>query len=547
MSNPSYAPRFEIRITGVTLSADVTDQVLSVSYDNNLDMADMFSVTLRNPNNQFTDSALFDLGKEVEIHMGYGNDLKPMMLGELTGIEPSYPASGPPTITISGYDRSHRLRHDQPDRPAYQYMNDSAIAAMIAGQAGLIPVVDPSPFFHEHKQQTGTDMAFLLERARANFFECYVWWDKLYFRFPRPQTEAVVLERGRSLSSFMPRLSSAALAGLQIVRGYNAEMARSFFAVVGAADLAPNDLIEKLGSTAKDLLTKLGRRVIRDLPMNTPADAAQLATSILLELLEGMYEGSGSCVGNPALRADGYVMVKGVGKRFSGRYRLKKVTHTIDESGYHTHFEVTQRARASLLGFLRKTLGGKTLGGGDGRLDAPVVGTVTDNVDPKGLGRIKVKLPWFSDDNESAWARLSTPMAGDNGGAFFLPDRNDEVLIGFQQGDINNPIVLGAVWNGEQRPPEHHTDGQNRIRLIQTKAGHLIKFDDTNGAEKITIQDKKGSTITMDSNTGEVKIHSAGDLTLDSSKKINIKSTGDITINNGSVTATLSSSGMDVT
>jgi len=88
-------------------------------------------------------------------------------------------------------------------------MNDSVIAAQIALEAGLIPVIDPSPFFHKKLTQTGSDFAFLKDRARANFFDVYVHWDKLFFRFPRPQTEAYVLQWGKNLSSFSPRLSSA--------------------------------------------------------------------------------------------------------------------------------------------------------------------------------------------------------------------------------------------------------------------------------------------------------------------------------------------------
>src|SRR4051812_16429617 len=98
MSDQSYAPRFDVRISGLTLSSDVTASVISLTYDNNLDLADMFKLVLRNDDNQFTDSALFDLGKTVEIYMGYGNELEAMMLGEIHCVEPSFPESGPPTM-----------------------------------------------------------------------------------------------------------------------------------------------------------------------------------------------------------------------------------------------------------------------------------------------------------------------------------------------------------------------------------------------------------------------------------------------------------------
>src|SRR5262249_41755708 len=153
-------------------AADVTNQVASITYDNNLDLADMFRLVLRNADNKLLDSALFDLGKTVEIHIGYGHDLQPMMLGDITSIEPSFPTDGPPTLTISGYDKSYKLRHNQPDRPPFRYVNDSLIAAQIAAEAGLIPIVDPSPIFHMRPlPQSVSDMAFLKDRAQANFFD----------------------------------------------------------------------------------------------------------------------------------------------------------------------------------------------------------------------------------------------------------------------------------------------------------------------------------------------------------------------------------------
>src|SRR3989442_12907464 len=100
MTTSFYAPWFDVRISGLTLAADIYNQVISLTYDNNLDMADMFSIVMRNADNQLIDSPLFDLGKTVEIHMGYGNELQPMMLGEITSIEPSFPESGPPTLRI---------------------------------------------------------------------------------------------------------------------------------------------------------------------------------------------------------------------------------------------------------------------------------------------------------------------------------------------------------------------------------------------------------------------------------------------------------------
>ena len=340
---PYYVPDFQVKITGITLGADVTSAVISLTVKSHIDMADMFDIQLNNADLRFTDSALFDVGKRVEIYMGYVGNLQPMILGEIVAVSPSFPESGAPTMTITGYDLSHRMRHNSPSRLTFKYQNDSLIAAEIAAENLLIPVVDPALMLpQESVQQTGSDWALLKELADRNFFWVYVFWDKLYFRFPRPQTEMVVLEWGKNLSSFSPRLSTSGKAGIQIIRGYDYKLAQKIVTILPLIALDPTDLdniIERLGSTFIDQLS-LGRHVVRDQPVNTYLDAAVLAKSILLQLLQGLYEASGNCIGIPELRARDTVEIRGVGKRFSGRYILSSVTHTIDGSGYRTRFEV---------------------------------------------------------------------------------------------------------------------------------------------------------------------------------------------------------------
>jgi len=513
MTDP-FAPRYDVRISGVSLSSDVTDQVISVSYENNLDLADMFTIVLANPDNRFTDSALFDLGKMVELYMGYGNHLEPMMLGEITGLQPAFPAAGGPTMTITGYDKSWRMRHNQPDRKPFQYVNDSLIAAQLAVENGLIPIVDPSPFFHKDPlHQTDSDMAFLKERAKLNYFDVYVHWDKLYFQLPRPQGEAVVLEWHRTLSSFSPRLSNAGQAGIQVIRGYNEDLAQAIVGLATGFELDLDDIVEKLGSAAIDMLVQLGRRVIRTHAISSPFDAVAVAKSVLQDLLEGMYEGSGTTFGTPELRAGRFVLIRGVGKRFSGSYRLKKVTHTIDGNGYQTTFDVTQRAGTSILQLLRKSMTEEPPPDQQGKFYGLAVAEVRDNVDPELRGRVRVHFPWFSDDHLSGWARVAAPMAGGTRGIYFLPDRGDEVLVAFEHGNFAKPVVIGSLWNGVKRPPTVNAGGLNAVRMIKTGAGHTITFDDTPAKEQIVITDKIGNEIRLSSN-GKVSISATQNIEL---------------------------------
>src|SRR5215510_12918555 len=93
-----------------------------------------------------------------------------------------------------------------------------------------------------------------------------------------------------------------------------------------------------------------------------------------------------------------------------------------------------------------------------GRVYGVVIGTVTDNKDPGGLGRVKLRFPWLVEDDESDWAPLATLMAGNQRGSFFLPEVDDEVLVAFFHGDPRYPFVLGSLWNGQDKPPATNAD-----------------------------------------------------------------------------------------
>ncbi|EMA35153.1 phage baseplate assembly protein V [Halobiforma nitratireducens] len=135
----------------------------------------------------------------------------------------------------------------------------------------------------------------------------------------------------------------------------------------------------------------------------------------------------------------------------------------------------------------------------EGGMHGVVVGVVTDNEDPKDLGRVKLQFPWRDADDESYWARIATPMAGDEYGAYFLPDVDDEVLVAFENGDIHRPYVIGSLWNGKQTPPQKN-DGNNDVREIRTRSDHRITFDDDRDGDdgSVTIETSAGHEIVID-------------------------------------------------
>jgi uncharacterized protein involved in type VI secretion and phage assembly len=154
-----------------------------------------------------------------------------------------------------------------------------------------------------------------------------------------------------------------------------------------------------------------------------------------------------------------------------------------------------------------------------GRIHGVVVGVVTNNQDPDDLGRVKVKLPWLSDLDETHWARIAAPMAGKQRGVYFLPEVDDEVLVAFDHGDVRFPYVLGALWNGNDAPPVTNSDGKNNIRMIKSRSGHVIKLNDEDGNETIEITDKsQRNSIVIDTSKNTITVTTDKDITLSASK-----------------------------
>lgn len=124
---------------------------------------------------------------------------------------------------------------------------------------------------------------------------------------------------------------------------------------------------------------------------------------------------------------------------------------------------------------------------------------VRDVQDPEGQGRVRIELPWLGGDaaNAQAWARLATLMAGNGRGTWFIPEVGDEVLVAFQGGDSSRPVVIGALWNGQDSPPET-MDAQNNLRAVTSRAGHRLLFDDTQGATKVEVETAGGHRLTLD-------------------------------------------------
>jgi uncharacterized protein involved in type VI secretion and phage assembly len=164
----------------------------------------------------------------------------------------------------------------------------------------------------------------------------------------------------------------------------------------------------------------------------------------------------------------------------------------------------------------------------DGRFYGVVVGIVTNNRDPENMHRVKVRFPWLNDQDESNWAPVANPMAGDGRGAYFLPEVDDEVLLAFEHGSVEHPYVIRSLWNGKDAPPESNSDGQNNNRMIKSRSGHVVCLCDQSGQEKIEIIDKTGNNkIVITASDNRITIEAQGDIAIASQTgKLSISAVG---------------------
>ena len=173
---------------------------------------------------------------------------------------------------------------------------------------------------------------------------------------------------------------------------------------------------------------------------------------------------------------------------------------------------------------------------------------VTQNNDPDGQCRVKVRYPWHDNPRADYWARLAMPMAGKDRGMVFIPEAGDEVLVAFAGDDLRFPFVIGSLWNAQNPPPENNSDGRNNKRLIKSRKGHRLLFDDgTPGVAELSLQDgkkvvldntgvrlqdDKGNFVKIDSSRGAIEIKAAGALTIKAAS-ITIEATGKVDVKSG--------------
>lgn len=531
MPQRSLLSEIEITLNGSKVTDALLADVLEATVENSLHLPDMATLVLHDPKFHWIDDEQLAPGKSLQILFSTGKLSQRVFDGEIVEIEPTFD-SDIQRLTIRAFDRMHRLARGQRTR-SFINVSDSDLVRKLAAEVQLEAQVDSTPLVHPYVfQQNETNLAFLQKRAAALGYLLYVQDRTLYCKAPRSSHRAVALEWGATLNEFRPRLTTVEQIETLEARGWDPVQKQAIIGRVSASEGIGIPVVGQSGNGGRlvqhsfHMTTQL---LVADRPIRTQAQADQLAHAAANRQAGRFIEAEGLCYGNPGLVAGVPVSITKVGQRFSGTYFVTSTVHSYSAHGYMTSFTISGLHPSTLISTVTRQEG-------HGSHSGLVIGIVTDNQDPEGYGRVKVKYPWLSDEQASDWARVVAPGGGSHRGIEFLPEINDEVLVGFELGDIHYPYVLGGLWNGKDAPPEQVTRAsQVQRRLIRSRAGHTILFDDDDTGGGITIEDKNGNKIVLDSASNTITLTVRGDASIKAQGNLALQATGQVQIKGNGV------------
>lgn len=599
-----------LKIDGSDASADLLSDIVQITIEESLHLPGMFTIVVSNPglagrseDTPWKHEKTFSIGGKIKLGFSasttqaqeFSSGSESIILeGEITAIEAHFSQDSQAPMVIRGYDVAHRLHRGRFNR-SFQDKTDSDIVSQIASEVGISTntITSTSPVHKYVFQQNQTNMEFLRERAARNGFELFVQDGKLNFRQPK-SAETLSLTWLKDLQMFKVRVSSAEQVSSVEVRGWDYVKKTQIVSTASSATLLTSTDSGKGSDTSSSFSGKPSspKMIVVDRPVASSSEAEKIAKSLFEELGGEFVHADARATGNPAIRPGKLVKLTKMGK-YSGSYYVTEARHIYQRGSYWTELSVRGLRGGDLLMTLapqNRLQPGQTC----------LVGLVTDNNDPDGLGRVRVKFPTLTPEDDgsahaSNWARVVAIGAGPGYGLHWLPEVNDEVLVGFEHGDIHRPYVLGSVWNGKDAPPDAIADavvdGAVRLRTLKTTGGHILQFVDTdkdsvkqgiylktinsqelsfNDSDQIiTMKTKEGFQMVLDEKNQNIEIKTKNGLSVklddsgktitltcggctitldDSGKKINVASGGDVSISAGAgKNVTISGQSVDIT
>lgn len=487
---------------------------------------------LRDPGCELPRRTQLRPGAQVKVMAQNGTGSSELFTGEVTGCEVLAGETGTYSV-IRAHDLSHRLRRGR-RVAAYRQRSASDIAAELAREAGLkTGRIDSTPLVYEHISQAEPDWDFLTRLARQNGHEVFVRSGALHWRAgaeageaPSPPARADqsphVLEYGQNLL----RVRAGATLRHQVdsvhVRGWDPDGGKALVAEQRAQQAPSRDV-----SWRPDALAVGGQPLrLTSLPRADQNEVERLAAAMAQEVAASLTELQAIVTGTPQLRLHSPVTLTGLGEGFNGRYTTTSVRHEFHpDTGYLAQVTVQEGE-----GLPPNEAPGDTEASYP-RLAGLVCATVSNIQDPLAHGRARLRFPWLSDDYESDWAR-TLQLGGTHNGGIVCPEVGDEVLVGFEQGCLDRPFILGGLYNQRNTPGRHAvndlydtTKGTTNVRSFVSRTGQRLELLDADGGPLgVLVASGNGKLrLDLDQRKASISIESDGEVRINAERAIHVE------------------------
>ena len=484
-------------------------------------------------------------GKSITIMAGYHSEESPIFRGTVIRHSISIKSHKSAALVIECKDPAVALTTGRKNTPFHE-VKDSAAIEEILGEYGDKDIAAGTieETSNEHKdlmQYQATDWDFILSRAEANGKLLMVDDGKVSVQAPDLSTEPVLsLLYGATILDFEGEID--ARDQQQTAKGFS-------------WDAGGQELIEVEG--ADPGLTEQGNLSAADLAQLTAPESYDLHTAqlpegemqawvdaLLVRSRLAKVRGSVSFQGYADIRPGNVIELNGVGERFNGKAFVSAVRHKIANGNWLTsvqfglspeYFAIKRNISIPPAGGLLPAISGLQIG---------KVSQLQD--DPDGADRVLVKIPVIDNEDEGVWARVASLDAGENRGAFFRPEIDDEVILGFLDDDPRYPVILGMLHSSAKPAPiaasdDNHEKGfitREELKLLFNDETKVVSIETPNG-NMLSISDEDGG-ITLEDENGNSIIMNADGITLDSGKDLILKAAGDVKMEGTNVEASAS-------
>jgi uncharacterized protein involved in type VI secretion and phage assembly len=494
MATTTGLPRVAVTAEGVPLPADAVRALGEVRVQQRLSQPTLCELTFHDPPGPLTAVSLLRLGTELRVSVDGWQ--VPLFEGDVTAVQYAYGPTGARELHVRGYDRLHRLRKRGEPRAYVQVDLQNLAQELVTGLGIVVRAEESGPLWPRVIQHRQSDFELLAELAEQCGIYLTLRQSVLHLitlaglGSPLPLALGEQLLEARVEASAEPACRAVTASGwnpLQ-VEAYAGRAASPRVGRQVLAGAAPG----RVGGS--DGPQQTGHRHRPGEALRDHRHAEAVAQSELDRRTAQEVTLWGLAQGDPRLQPGRPLILTGIAERFTGRYTVTSVTHTVDSrKGFVSEFstaappprEVTPGAVAAL-------------------------GVVTRVDDPDLLGRVRVSLPAYG-DVETEWMHVLTAGAGENKGLMMLPDVADRVLVLFSHGDPGQGVVLGALY-GAQGAPDSGVEGTGvRRYTLLTPGGQRILMDDT--GHRIRVADSTGSYIEL--SPQRVRLHAAVNLELE--------------------------------